>query len=117
MHLKVWRFSSKTKRMSAEQRQLFEETLAADQADLGAQLVALKVATKEPGDTPDTTPHRQPKRQALHEHLKRVEHPHEPENTRCRCGQAMVRIDAAIWARVPGQLERVYPDRRSARRA
>ncbi|WP_415838386.1 transposase domain-containing protein, partial [Polaromonas hydrogenivorans] len=32
--LKAWRFGAKTECMSAEQRQLFEETLAADQADL-----------------------------------------------------------------------------------
>jgi transposase len=98
--LKAWRFSAKTERMSAEQRQLFEETLAADQADLEAQLAALKVATKEPGDAPDTNTRRQPKRQALPEHLKRVEHHHEPENTTCGCGQAMVRIGEDVSERL-----------------
>ena len=33
--LKAWRFAAKTERMNAEQRQLFEETLAADQASAG----------------------------------------------------------------------------------
>jgi transposase len=32
--LKAWRFGARTERMSAEQRELFEETLAADQASL-----------------------------------------------------------------------------------
>ena len=98
--LKAWRFSAKTERMSAEQRQLFEETLAADQADLVAQLAALKAATKESGDTPDTNTRRQPKRQALPEYLKRVEHHHEPENTTCGCGQAMVRIGEDVSERL-----------------
>ena len=98
--LKAWRFSAKTERMSAEQRQLFEETLAADQADLEAQLAALKATAKEPGDTPDTNTRRQPKRQALPEHLKRVDHHHEPENTTCDCGQAMVRIGEDVSERL-----------------
>jgi transposase len=98
--LKAWRFSAKTERMSVEQRQLFEETLTADQADLEAQLAALKAASKEPGNTADTNTRRQPKRQALPEYLKRVEHYHEPENTTCGCGQAMVRIGEDVSERL-----------------
>ena len=40
--LKAWKFAAKTERMNAEQRQLFEETLAADEASLEAQLEALQ---------------------------------------------------------------------------
>ena len=40
--LKAWRFCAKTEAMDAEQRQLFEETLAADEASLQAQLEALQ---------------------------------------------------------------------------
>jgi transposase len=98
--LKAWRFDAKTERMNSEQRQLFEETLAADQADLEAQLAALKAASKESGDTTDSNTRRQPKRQALPEHLKRVEHHHEPENTTCGCGQAMVRIGEDVSERL-----------------
>lgn len=100
--LKAWRFDAKTERMNAEQRQLFEETLAADQADLEAQLAALKAAAKDRGDTVDTEhdTRRKPKRQALPEHLKRVEHHHEPENTTCGCGQAMVRIGEDVSERL-----------------
>jgi transposase len=98
--LKAWRFDAKTERMNAEQRQLFEETLAADQADLEAQLAALKAAFKVPGDTPDADTSRKPKRQALPEHLKRVDHHHEPENTTCGCGQAMVRIGEDVSERL-----------------
>ena len=92
VRLKSWRFSAKTERMNAEQRQLFEETLAADQASLEAQLEALQGQSGTPGETAGKTPARQPKRQALPDHLRRVEHHHEPENTTCDCGQPMVRI-------------------------
>ena len=33
--LKAWRFGAKTERMNAEQREIFEETFAADQAEPG----------------------------------------------------------------------------------
>ena len=90
--MKAWSFSAKTERMNAEQRQLFEETLAADQASLEAQLEALQGQTGTPGEPAGKTPARKPKRQALPDHLRRVEHHHEPENTTCDCGQAMVGI-------------------------
>ena len=100
--LKAWRFDAKTERMNAEQRQLFEETLAADQADLEAQLAALKAASKGAGNTPDSghDSRSKPKRQALPDHLKRVEHHHEPQNTTCECGQAMVRIGEDVSERL-----------------
>ncbi|KQB60923.1 transposase, partial [Acidovorax sp. SD340] len=40
--LKAWKFGAKTEAMNAEQRDIFEETLAADQASLQAQLAALQ---------------------------------------------------------------------------
>ena len=98
--LKAWRFGAKTECMNAEQRQLFEETLAADQADLEAQLAALKAASKESGNTTDANTRRQPKRQALPEHLRRVDHHHEPESTTCGCGEAMVRIGEDVSERL-----------------
>ena len=98
--LKAWQFDAKTERMNAQQRQLFEETLAADQADLEAQLAALQAASKDSGDTTDPNTRRQPKRQALPDHLKRVEHHHEPQNTTCGCGQAMVRIGQDVSERL-----------------
>ena len=60
--LKSWRFCAKTERMNAEQRQLFEETLAADQASLEAQLDALQGKTGTPGEPAGKAPARQPKR-------------------------------------------------------
>jgi transposase len=98
--LKARQFAARTERMNAEQRQLFEETMAADQADLEAQLAALKAAFKVPGNAPDADTPRKPKRQALPEHLKRVDHHHEPENTTCDCGEAMVRIGEDVSERL-----------------
>ena len=104
--LKAWRFGAKTERMNAEQRDIFEETLAADQASLEAQLEALQ---SQAGTLPAPTqqpPKRQPKREPLPAHLPRVEQRIEPELTTCGCGQAMVRVGEDISERldiVPAQ--------------
>ena len=111
--LKAWKFGAKTEAMNAEQRDIFEETLAADQASLQAQLEALQGAT--PGDTPGASapqkePRRQPKREALPAHLARVDQRIEPEDTHCptpECSQPMVRVGEDISERLditPAQL-------------
>lgn len=97
--LKSWKYGAKTEAMSAEQRLLFDATLAEDEADLDAQLKALK----DEADQADKAPpkdKRQPRRQALPEHLRRVEHRHEPENTTCGCGKEMVRIGEDVSERL-----------------
>ena len=100
--LKAWKFGAKTEAMNAEQRALFEETCAADQASLEAQLAALQPATV--GSTaPDKQPRRQPKREALPAHLPRVDQRVEPEDTNCptpECGQPMVRVGEDISERL-----------------
>jgi transposase len=110
--LKAWRFGAKTERMNAEQREIFEETFAADQASLEAQLAALQASK------PDATPgagasqdkkRRQPKREALPQHLARVEQRIEPQDTHCptpECGKPMVRVGEDVSERldiVPAQ--------------
>jgi transposase len=90
--------------MSAEQRRLFEETLAEDEASLQAQLDQLRAeaATEGQGAKPKAPP-RRPRREALPAHLRRVEHRHEPEDTTCRsdgCGQPMTRIGEDISERL-----------------
>jgi transposase len=101
--LKAWKFAARTERMNAQQRQLFEETLAADEASLQAQLEALQQSAAAPTAK---IPRIQPKRQVLPEHLKRVVHTHEPENTICGCGAPMRRIGEDVSERldvVPAQ--------------
>ena len=92
--LKRWKFGAKTEAMSAEQRRLFEETLAEDEASLQAQLAALQAASAETPATPKPLRDK-PRRQPLPDHLERVEHHHEPEDTTCptpECGQPMQRV-------------------------
>ena len=92
--LKAWRFGAKTEAMNAEQRQMFDEAMVEDQASLEAQLLALQGAVPATEQAKEGRK-RQPRRQALPEHLRRVEHHHEPENTTCPtpdCGRPMVRI-------------------------
>jgi transposase len=108
--LKAWKFGAKTEAMNAEQRALFEETCAADQADLEARLAELqRQAAAERGNAPHKQPRDQPKREALPPHLPRVDQRVEPENTMCptpECGQPMVRVGEDISERldvVPAQ--------------
>ena len=108
--LKAWKFGAKTERMNAGQRSIFEETLAADEASLQAQLAALQPSVPaQGGRTTDKEPGRQPKREALPPHLPRVDTRIEPENTHCpspECGQPMVRVGEDISERldiVPAQ--------------
>ncbi len=109
--LNAWKFGAKAEAMNAEQREIFEETLAADQASLEAQLAALQAGK---GETPDAggsdkQQRRKPRREPLPEHLPRVDQRIEPENTCCpapECGQPMVRVGEDISERldiVPAQ--------------
>jgi len=92
--LKRWKFGAKTEAMTADQRRLFEDTLAEDEASLRAQLAALQAGLPET-PKPPKAPRAKPRRQPLPEHLERVEHRHEPEDTTCptpECGQPMQRV-------------------------
>ena len=100
--LKRWKFGAKSEAMTADQRQMFQDTLLEDEADLEAQLAALQAALPKPPAKPKDAP-RRPRRQALPEHLRRVEHHHEPEDTDCAtadCGQPMTRVGEDISERL-----------------
>ncbi len=96
--LKAWKFGARTERMNAQQRQMFQDTAAEDEADLQAQLDALHGQTSPPPGT-DKTP-RQPRRHKLAEHLRRVEHRHEPADTTCSCGTPMQRVGEDVSERL-----------------
>lgn len=101
--LKAWKFGAKSERMNAQQRDIFEETLAADQADLEAQLAALQANSPTSRSAPDKQQRRQPKREALPPHLPRVDQHIEPEDTRCptpECGRPMQRVGEDISERL-----------------
>lgn len=99
---KRWKFGAKTEAMSAEQRRLFEETCAEDEADLQAQLDRLRGEQEAPEGAGEPRK-RKPRRQPLPDHLRRVEHHHEPEDTTCPtpgCGQPMARIGEDVSERL-----------------
>ena len=98
--LKAWKFGAKTEAMSAEQRRMFEDTIAEDEADLEAQLSQLQGDAAEDAKPQSDGTKRKPRRQALPEHLRRVEHRHEPEDTTCACGQPMTRIGEDVSERL-----------------
>ena len=100
--LKRWKFGAKSEAMTAEQRQMFQDTLLEDEADLEAQLAALQAALPKTLSAPKA-PRRLPRRQALPDHLRRVEHRHEPEDTSCttpECGQPMTRVGEDVSERL-----------------
>jgi transposase len=100
--LKRWKYGAKSEAMTAEQRQMFQDTLLEDEADLEAQLAALQAALPKTPAKPKAPP-RRPRRQALPDHLRRVEHHHEPEDTTCAtadCGQPMTRVGEDISERL-----------------
>ncbi|HEV7441307.1 MAG TPA: hypothetical protein VGO18_01845, partial [Steroidobacteraceae bacterium] len=93
--LKRLKFGAKAETMTADQRRLFEETLAEDEADLQARIDALRGAKTPAPPTGEGRTKRQPRRQPIPEHLRRVEHRHEPEDTSCPtpdCRRPMMRI-------------------------
>ena len=103
---KAWKFGAKTEAMNAEQRALFDETCAADQASLEAQLAALQGATigsTAPDKQAEPPSKRQPKREPCPPHLPRVDQRVEPENTNCptpECGKPMVRVGEDVSERL-----------------
>ena len=104
--LKRWTYGAKSEAMNADQRRLFEETLAEDEAALQAQLERLRreaeAAAAAAGTKPKAPP-RKPRRNALPEHLRRVEHRHEPDSTDCQepgCGRPMKRIGEDVTERL-----------------
>ena len=101
--LKAVKFGAKTEAMNAEQRSLFEEAFAADQADLETQLAALQVQAGIAAAASAKVLRRSPKRQALPAHLVRVDQLIEPEDTHCpnaECGQPMVRMGEDVSERL-----------------
>lgn len=104
--LKRWTYGAKSEAMNADQRRLFEETLAEDEAALRAQLERLRreaeAATAAAGAKPKAPP-RKPRRNPLPAHLRRVEHRHEPDHTDCQeqgCGRPMQRIGEDVTERL-----------------
>ena len=98
-----WKFGARTEAMNAEQRRLFEETLAEDEAALQAALEQLRAQGRAADSSKPKAAPRRPRREALPAHLRRVEHRHEPEDTTCPnegCGASMTRIGEDVSERL-----------------
>jgi len=94
-HLRRMRFGASNEALTAEQRDLFQETLASDLAAAEAELAKqLAAETAAPADRPQRE---RAGRQPLPEHLPRIEHYHEPESCTCgQCGKDLVKIGEDI---------------------
>ena len=94
-------FSARTERMDPDQRELFEETMAADLAAVEAQLAAIQAEAADAA----TTQHRRKAgsagRKPLPEHLERVETRHEPQTCSCpQCQGALIAIGEHVSERL-----------------
>ncbi len=90
-HLRRIRFGVKSEALTAEQRDLFQETLDADIAACEAEAEAAVPEAKPQAKRPRAG------RQPLPEHLPRIEHRHEPESRTCgQCGGNLVKIGEDI---------------------
>ena len=117
-YLRRMKFGVKSESLAAGERDLFDETLAADLAACEARLAERRQAAEMgPHQLPPEKPKRdRAGRQPLPEELPRVEHLHEPETCTCgQCGQALVRIGEDVTEKlsiVPAEffVERhIYP--------
>ena len=90
-----WRFGAKTEQFSAEQAQLFNETIDADLAAIEEALEQLKSAAPN-----DSAQRPRPKRAALPANLPRTDIHHEPDVTTCPCGCQMTRIGEDVAERL-----------------
>jgi len=97
--LRRLQFSARSERMDPEQRQLFEETMAADIAAVEAQLEALSAEGQSSGQIQQ--PRKASGRKPLPEHLARVEVRHEPACCTCpQCDGALVAIGEHVSERL-----------------
>jgi len=89
--LRRLQYAARSEKVSADQRDLFEETLAEEIAAVDAELAALETsASTKPAL--DRVKKVSPRR-SLPDHLPRVETRHEPANCCCAdCGNALVHV-------------------------
>jgi transposase len=92
--LKRWKYAARSEQLHGEQRSLLEETIESDLEAIEQELAQLKPAA------PRAAPKEQPRRARPPEHLPRIEIRHEPEHTRCGCGNELKRIGEDISERL-----------------
>jgi transposase len=109
-HLRRMRFGASSEALSAEQRDLFQETLASDLAAAEAELA------RQPGGVPvrSVAPVARSRagRQPLPEHLPRIEHRHEPDSCSCAtCGRDLIKIGEDVCEQLDVEPARFFVHR------
>ncbi|MDQ1316303.1 MAG: transposase [Pseudomonadota bacterium] len=95
-HLRRMRFGASSEALSAETRDLFQETLASDVAAAEIELAKQADAAASDPQAP-RLPRARAGRQPLPDHLPRIEHRHEPDSCTCgQCGKDLVLIGEDI---------------------
>jgi transposase len=95
-HLRRMRFGVRSEALTAEQRDLFQETWASDLAAAEAEL-AKQAALVAIEPTLPRAPRARAGRQPLPDHLPRIEHRHEPASCTCgQCGNDLTKIGEDI---------------------
>ena len=107
-HLRRMRFGVRSEALTADQRDLFQETWASDLAAAEAELAKqAALVTTEPAQVPRAARLRAG-RQPLPEHLPRIEHRHELELCTCgQCGNDLTKIGEDVSEQLdvePGRL-------------
>ena len=96
-HLRRMRFGVRSEALTAEQRDLFQETWASDIAAAEAELAKQQASTTPIEAQVPRAPRPRAGRQPLPEHLPRIEHHHEPESCTCgQCGNGLTKIGEDI---------------------
>ena len=96
-HLRRMRFGVRNEALTAEQRDLFQETWASDLAAAEAELAKQQASAVPSESLVPRAPRPRAGRQPLPEHLPRIEHRHEPESCTCgQCGNDLTKIGEDI---------------------
>src|ERR1035437_5987219 len=97
-HLRRMRFGTRSEAFSAEERDLFQDTLAGDLAAAEAELARKQAEASTPAEQQAPRPPRsRAGPQPLPDHLPRIEHLYEPETCTCgKCGKDLVKIGEDI---------------------
>jgi transposase len=96
-HLRRMRFGVRSEALTAEQRDLFQETWASDLAAAEAELAKLQASVVPSESQVPRAPRPRAGRQPLPEHLPRIEHRHEPASCTCgQCGNDLTKIGEDI---------------------
>ena len=96
-HLRRMRFGVRNEALSAEQRDLFQETWASDLAAAEAELAKQQIDASVITEPTPCAPRARAGRQPLPDHLPRIEHHHEPPSCTCgQCGNDLIKIGEDI---------------------